>query len=195
LPLQPAAGTAPGIQVLDRTFACSPQAFGGVGDLNLVSTPPDSPFRSEDSSAAHLVVRSGSWSTTESLVFVRTRPNPSGSGWYGAANGVPGVFASVERCTAVRARVPLSARGLAGPPVQWHKELECRVRGRVLVHVRSVLERPAQWRRADRAYVGARSNVVESRLAVRLQRSGNPIAYMEHDPKGATKLWYSGACS
>jgi hypothetical protein len=191
LPLRPAVG---GTQVLNRTFACSPQAFGGVGDLNLVSTPPDSPFRSEDSSAAHLVVRSGSWSATESLVFVRTRPHPRGYGWYGAAKGVPGVFASAQRCPAVRAGVPLSAKGLAGPPVEWHKELECRVRGRVLVRVRSVLARPAEWRRADRTYFGARSDVVETKLAVRLQRSGKPIAYMEHDAKGGTKLWYGPPC-
>ena len=194
LPLRPAVADAtPAARVLDRTFACSPQVFGGVGDLNLVVTPPRT-FIAPESPSTHLIVRSGSWSPTESLVVVRTRPNPGGTGWFGAANGVPGVFAHAQRCSAVRARVPLSAKGLAGPPVQWHKELDCQVRGRVLVHVRSMLAKPADWRRADRTYLGARSDVVESKLAVRLQTSGKPIAYMEHDAKGGTKLWYSGTC-
>jgi len=91
--------------------------------------------------------------------------------------------------------MPLSSKGLPGPPIRWSKELDCSLRGRVLVRVRAVLDAPTKWRRADRSYVGARNPVTEARLAVRLQKTGKPIAYMELDAKGRTALWYSSTCT
>lgn len=201
LPLRPAIGqptiAAAGSRIVDRTFQCSPMAPGGVGDLNVVVTPArdiSSAF-GRAATTAHLIVRTGAWNPETNLVFVRARPQPKGTGPFGAANGAPGVFAHSQRCGAARAPVPLSSKGLAGPPVRWDKTLGCPVRGRVVIHVRSVLREPAEWRREDRSYVGAGGQVVETKLAVRLQKTGKAIAYMEHNAKGESKLWYSSGCS
>jgi hypothetical protein len=177
-------------RIVDRTFACSPKAFGGVGDLDVNVNPPrDFGFYEQ---SAQLAVRTGGFNPDSNLVLVRTRAEEAAGGW---RSGPAGVYASSRRCAEVRAKPPLSSRGIGGAPTQWAKELDCRVRGRVVVRVRSVLQSPADWRRIDRFYAGARQPVLETRLAVRTQRGGKPIAYMEHDADGKVKLWYSPACS
>jgi hypothetical protein len=137
-------------------------------------------------------LRTGGLNPESHLVLVRPRSAGSLASWRA---GPAGVYASARRCTPARASLPLSSRDIGGAPTQWEKELDCPVRGRVLVRVRSVLQAPADGRRVDRLFAGARQPVLETKLAVRLRRTGKPIAYMEHDAKGKTKLWYSGACS
>jgi hypothetical protein len=192
-PAVPGVGLGGGMstaRIVDRTFACAPIAYGGVGDLDVNANPPADYGIYEQ--AALLAVRTGGLNPAGNLVYVRTRPEERLGGWRA---GPAGVYANSRRCAPVRARLALSRRGLAGPPAQWYKDLDCRVRGRVLVRVRSVLTGDARWGRIDRFFEGARQPVVETRLAVRTQQGGKPIAYMEHDANGKVKLWYSPACS
>jgi len=93
------------------------------------------------------------------------------------------------------APVPLARKGIPGPPTVWAKSVECQVRGKVLVRVRAVLERSVPWRRQDAAFVGARANAVSGKVAVRAQASGAPVAYVELDSSGKTRLWFSPGCS
>jgi hypothetical protein len=177
-------------RIVDRTVACAPMAFGGVGDLDMSVSPPRDFIGVR--LPAHLTVGTGSNGPQSDLVEVRARARGEVAGWQAEPAGV---YANSRRCTPARASLPLSERGLAGPPTRWQKELDCPVHRRVLVRVRSVLQAPASWRRVDRFFDGARQPVVETKLAVRLQRTGKAIAYMEHDANGKTKLWYSEACS
>jgi hypothetical protein len=176
-------------RIVDRTFACAPMAFGGVGDLDMSVSPPREFIGVQI--PAQLTVGTGSNGPQSDLVEVRARARAEVAGWQAEPAGV---YANSRRCTPARASLPLSSRGIGGAPTQWEKELDCRVRGRVVVRVRSVLQSPADWRRVDRFYAGVRQPVVETRLAVRTQRGGKPIAYMEHDANGRVKLWYSPAC-
>lgn len=177
-------------RIVDRTFACAPRAFGGVGDLDVSASPPRDFIGVQI--PAYLTVGTGSNGPQSDLVEVRARARAEVAGWQAEPGGV---YANSRRCTPARASLPLSARGLAGPPTRWQKELDCPVHGRVLVRVRSVLQAPASWRRIDRFFHGVRQPVAETKLVVRLQRTGKPVAYMEHAANGKTKLWYSGACS
>jgi hypothetical protein len=195
-----AASYAPAADVasrtFDRTFVCKPVAFGGIGDLDVnVSPLREDPIGRRF--VATLEARTGGSGADETLVVARAlkQPEHPGLAYNSSAGGAAGVFAHSRRCASARAALPLSARGLAGPPIAWEKWLDCAVRGRVLVRVRAVLQSPDDWGRVDRSYAGVGQPLVEAKLAVRLQRTGKPIAYMELDAKGATKLWYSGNCS
>jgi len=199
LPLRPSLATpiVAGAQsrLVDRTFVCSPVAFGNVRDLDIYASPPRD-LQLGRHQPAYLMVLTGASAPDSMLVFVRARFQAELPGlavpW---APGPEGVYAHTSRCSSSRTSVQLSSGGLQGPPVRWSRDLDCPVPGRVLIRVRAVLRQPAEWRRADRSYVGARNPVTEARLAVRLQKTGKPIAYMELDAKGRTALWYSSGCS
>lgn len=195
-----AASSAPAADVasrtVDRTFVCTPIAFGGIGDLDVNV----SPLREDNFGrrfVATLEARTGGSGPDETLVVARAlkQPEHPGLAYNSSAGGAAGVFAHSRRCASARAALPLSARGLAGPPIAWEKWLDCPVRGRVLVRVRAVLQSPDDWGRVDRSYAGVGQPLVEAKLAVRSQRTGKPIAYLELDAKGNTKLWSSGSCS
>lgn len=177
-------------RIVDRTFTCAPRTFGGLGDLD-VNVSPFVDYGTFERSA-YLIVSTGGSNPQDNLVFVRPRSQDELGGWRA---GPAGVYASSRRCAGVRGSIPLSSTGLAGPPTRWEKDLNCPVRGRVLVRVRSVLRSPAGWRRIDGFFHGARRPVVEAKIAVRVQRTGEPVAYMEYGAKGAVTLWYSSGCS
>jgi hypothetical protein len=196
-----AASYAPAADVasrtVDRTFVCKPVAFGGIGDLDVYANPPGD-LNFNRPTTAHLFVRTGGSEPTNNLVFVRARSQVRHPGITNpeAVGGPGGVFAHRSRCVATRAAVPLSSRGLPGPPTRFERNVDCPVRGRVLVRVRATLRAPSNWRpRAHSVYAGARQNVDAAQLAVRSQRTGAPIAYLELDARGGTRLWYSGNCS
>jgi hypothetical protein len=101
---------------------------------------------------------------------------------------------NARSCTATRNTVPLSSRGLPGPPIEFNQEAECLLRGRVLVRVRAVLNAPASWRPAGDGYAGARANVVEAALAVRSARTRKPLAFIQLRAQGKTRSWISPGC-
>jgi hypothetical protein len=189
------AGTRAAARIVDRTFRCTPvRAVGGHGSFDIDAVPvgeTDSFTRNprQGESPGFIGVRTGPWVLGSELVAVRARswlrfpPSPS----------PPGVYARVGRCATVRVSVPLSPRGLPGPPVQWAEKASCTSRGRVLVRVRAVLQSAASWRRANRSYDGARRNVVEAALAIRIENGRRPIAFAELGPAGKTRLWTSSS--
>ncbi len=194
--VQPGPSAAPS-RIVDRTFACNPIAYGSVADLDIFAGPSR-----DDTFGRHFValleVRTGAgYMSDSSLVFVRARSEPklAGLAYAWPVEGQAGVYAHSRRCVPTRVSVPLSTKGLAGPPVRWSKDLDCLLRGRVLVRVRAVLVAPDEWRRADRWYDGARKSVADASLAVRNQRTGAPIAFMQVDKAGKTRLWFSPSCS
>lgn len=184
-------------RTIDRSLVCTLVAPPGERrDLDLLAAPPiDDEFRNFHVPA---FIGAGSGrviatpvSDRANLVFVRARPFAQP---YSPRILPAGVYVNTQSCRATRASMPLSPRGLSGPPVQFQQDAECQVRGRVLVRVRAVLESPAAWRRFADGYAGARADVVEAALAVRSTRTRKPLAFMQLRPQGKTRFWASGAC-
>lgn len=184
-------GAAAPSRIVDRTFVCTPIAYGGVRDLDLWASPPRTdPWIIP----AYLVARTGTTLPDTDLVFVRA--NAQGRiGWTTPYPGPAGVFASARRCRPSRAAVPLSSKGLPGPPAGWFDVVNCSLRGRVFVRVRALLAAPAEWRRTDKTYLGAQKRVVEASLAIRSERTGEALAFMQVDKAGKTRLWTSSRCT
>jgi hypothetical protein len=185
-------------RVIDRTLRCTPGTlYGGVRQLDVTAKPRGSlgnGGRSDDVSPGYVSVGSGLASGAfDDLVWARARLEERrvapGNAW------PAGVYADVRRCAAARVSVPLSAKGLPGPPVRFDQDADCEVRGRVLVRLRAVLEAPTPWRAATPPYAGARRNVVEVKIAVRSERTRRPVALLALDPGGKTRLWVSSGCS
>jgi hypothetical protein len=185
-------------RVVDRTFRCTvAPIYGGLREVDVTAKPKGSlgnGGRSDDVSPGYVSVGSGPASGAfDDLVFARTRPEERG-----VAPGdpfPPGVYVDVRRCGPARISLPLSAKGLPGPPVRFDTDADCEVRGRVLVRLRAVLEAPALWGRAAPPYFGARRNVVEARIAIRSERNRRPIALLELDRGGKTRFWSSPGCT
>jgi hypothetical protein len=177
----------PAARIIDRTFRCTPIALGVTVDavpVNAIEV-----FRQEPS-PGFIGVTGGGRRPGSELVAIRAR---RWERYRTTANSWQGAYASTARCASLRRHMPLSPRGLPGPPIQWMESQRCLVRGRVLVRFRALLRSPASWRRISPSYAGARSNVVDAALALRRERTGKPIAYMELERDGKTKLWYSPA--
>lgn len=184
-------------RVVDRTFRCTvAPLYGGVRELDVTAKPKGSlgnGGRSDDVSPGYVSVGSGPASGAfDDLVFARTRPEERG---VAPADPFPaGVYVDVRRCAPARLSLPLSAKGLPGPPVRFDTDADCQLRGRVLVRLRAVLEGPALWGRAGRPYFGARRNVVEATIATRSELTRRPIALLALDRDGETRLWVSSTC-
>jgi hypothetical protein len=181
-------------RIVDRTFRCTPLPLaGGFRDLDVATAPrggslPRGTVRAV--SSGYIGIGSGPDDFVADLVAVRARLQERAL----QRPLAPGVHARVRRCAGVRASVPLSPRGLPGPPVGYTTDGQCAVRGRVLVRVRATLQSPAFWRPVDRLFVGVRRNVIEAMVAVRSERTRRPIAFMVLGRSGTTRLWTSGAC-
>jgi hypothetical protein len=181
---------------VDRTFVCTLQApLGASRDLDLVAAPLIVDrlrnFRSSafiGSSSGRVLA--GPVSDRANLVFVRARPSHLPGRTLG-----PGVYANARSCTAKKATVALSPRGLPGPPVEFERNAECSLRGRVLGRVQARLQTSAAWRPFQDGYAGAQANVREAKLAVRSERTGKPIALMELRPAGKIRFWSVSGCS
>jgi len=175
---------------LDRTFVCTPQ----YGDLDVEASPRgDYAFATARTvSSGYLGLTTGSSGARANLVHVRARREKSDAG----AAAVPeGVYAGAGRCFLSRKTVPLTSKGLVGPPVVWRKDYTCTVRGRLVVRVRAEVASAATWRRTDADFFGVRTNVFTAQLAVRSERTGKPLAYGTLDAAGRTKLWVARGCA
>lgn len=183
-------------RVIDRTFGCTPVPLAAglrAVDVNAVPVRAAETYdpQLKNRSPGFIGVASGGWEPGSELVSIRAR------GWqrFTSTYSAEGVYASIRRCASSRISVPLSAKGLPGPPIQWARQVTCLGRGRVIVRVRAILQSPAFWQPLISAsYDGVRSKVVEAALAIRSERTGKPIAYMELDRDGTTKLWHSPLC-
>ena len=185
------AGSSAPSRIVDKTFVCTPIAYGGVRDLDVWASPPRTdPWIIP----AYLVARTGTTLPDTDLVFVRARAQGK-IGWTTPYPGPAGVYAHTRRCTPSRGAVPLSSKGLPGPPAGWFSGVSCFLRGRVLVRVRALLAAPAEWRRADARFLAAQQRVEEASLAVRSERTGEPLAFMHVDRAGKTRLWTAPRCT
>ncbi len=190
-----ASGTTAPSRIVDRTFVCTPIAYGGVRDLDLRASPTRTDPRTIPRTIpAYLVVRTGTTARDNDLVVVRARVHAA-VGAVTRAAGAAGVYAHHRRCTPSRASVPLSSKGLPAPPAGWYSDVTCSLRGRALVHVRARLAAPAEWRRTDGTHLGAQKRVEEAWLAVRSERTGEPLAFMQVDNAGKTRLWTALRCT
>ena len=176
--------------VVDRTFACTPLLAGGARVLDLWASPPRTdPW----TIPAYLVARTGTTLPSEDLVYVRARTQGK-IGWTRPFSGPGGVYAHSRRCSPARASVALSSKGLPGTPTGWYSPVSCTLRGRVLVRVRALLSAPAGWGRTGPLFQGARKDVLEASLAIRSERTGEPLAFMTLNRAGETRLWSSSRC-
>jgi hypothetical protein len=179
--------------VLDRTFGCIPLALNGTLRATDVNAAPrgglDDSLRT-GISPGFIGAASGGRGPGSELVSVSAR------GWHRflSTYSAAGAYANVERCARSRTRVPLSARGLPAVPIRWSKQVTCLGRGRILVRVRATLQSPAPWVEQRDGFVGVRSRIVEASIAVRSEQTGKPLAYLELDRDGKTKLWYASSC-
>jgi hypothetical protein len=193
-PMQTAAKPS---RIVDRTFGCTPiRGAGGLRIFHVDAVPlgeTDSFTRNpnQNESPGFIGMRTGPWVFGSELVAVRARS------WlrFPPTPGPPGVYTRAGRCVPVRASLPLSPRGLPGPPVEWAEKASCTSRASVLVRVRAVLRSPASWRRANRSYDGARGNVAEAAIAVRSLTRRQAIAFAELGRAGETRLWMSPDCT
>ncbi len=181
--------------MIDRTFGCLPQvATGKVRTVDIHAYPVgtvEAHGAVGHRSPGFVSVGSGGWTPSGDLVSVRARR------WERFPKHVSreGVYTSIARCGASRARIPLTPDGLPGTPVGWSKRVTCLGRGRVLVRVRATLPSGALWTPLiTSSSDGAQGKVVEAKLAVRSERTGKPLAYLELARDGTTKLWTSAGC-
>jgi hypothetical protein len=169
--------------VVDRTFVCARLAPSTV---NVWASSPFDPVYFK----GYLAVTSGS-DTERPLLYVRQRAIVGG-----VYPTRPGVFARVvfPGCFPSRRSVPLTSKGLPGPPVQWEKTLKCSIRGGVLVRVRAVVQSDGAWLRVNRLYRGAQGRVTEASLAVRSARNGRPLAFVTIDRRSKLRVWAAPVC-
>jgi hypothetical protein len=184
------AATAPA-SVLDKTLVCSTEH----GDVDVIASPRgDRAYATaRTTSSGYLGLNTGSIGGRANLVHVRARLEKSAIS--NVASQPQGVYAGAGRCFLSRKSVPLSSRGLVGPPVEWAKDYTCTVRGRLVVRVRAEIPSSSGWRRIDDDFFGVRTNVTNASLAVRSERTGKPLAFSSLDSAGKTKLWVANRCS
>jgi hypothetical protein len=187
-----AGGGAPS-RIIDRTFRCTPAAVSpGLRELDVLAVPVGKRLTGrldESPSPGYISMNTGGWKLGSEIVAVRARA------WQRfAASGPPGVYADAAACRPARESLPLTPKGLPGPPTRWRDNVSCTVSGRVLVRVRAVLQSPASWQRISQSHFGAPRNVLEAALAIRAERSRRPLALLRLDSQGQTKLWTSPGC-
>jgi hypothetical protein len=190
-----------GSRLIDRTFVCTPFAVQGAVRATEVNAAPigaveaynpyNEPYDpSHELSPGFIGVASGGWEPGFEFVSIRAHR------WrrFGSTYSAEGVYAGTRRCASSRVSIPLSAEGLPDTPSRWAEQATCLGRGRVLIRVRALLQSAEQWQAQGDSSGGVRSNVVEAAVAVRSERTGRPVAYLELDRHGKTKLWYSANC-
>jgi hypothetical protein len=191
-----ATATEPGggapARIVDRTFVCTPFVlYGGIRDLDVKAIPRGEAYVQGTGSTSTGYIGLGSGLRTSELLFARARLEPRSQN----RPLQPGVYADLRRCTRTRISVPLSAKGLPGPPTPFETYAECQIRGRVLTRVRAVLEGPAPWRPGAPPYAGVLRNVVSAQIAVRSERTRKPLGFIEFDSAGKTKHWAAAGCT
>jgi hypothetical protein len=184
------------VRVVDRRFVCTLVApLGTTRDLDVVASPRvidpywniTTPAFIGSSSGR---VLAGPVSDRSNLVFVRARPHH-----FRDRTLPPGVYVNLASCSRTSKAIELTSRGLPGPSVQFHQDAECALRGRVLVRVRASLQTAAAWRPIQEGYVGAQANVRDAQLAVKSERTGKPLAFMQLGAAGKTRSWVVRGCS
>jgi hypothetical protein len=165
------ASSEPGAptRVDDRTVVCVTQVVAGVRKFSASFWPRIPPADTlPEGLAASASVSSGLFGSRDAaLVSVGAGPRAQASVSVG------------PRCTRTRVKVPLSRRGLPGPPVRFQSDVGCALPGRILVRARIISEA---------------GRVTRAELAVRMERSGEPVAYARIERDGYGVFYSSPRC-
>jgi hypothetical protein len=121
-------GSGAASRVIDRTFRCTPASLApGLRELDVLAIPIGERWTGspqENPSPGYISLNSGGWKLGSELVAVRARP------WQRfAVSSAPGVYAQAS-CRPVSRSLPLSPKGLAGPPTRWRDSVSCTLSGR-----------------------------------------------------------------
>jgi len=157
-------------RVDDRTVVCATQIVAGVRKFSIYFQPWQPPSATQSQGSAALVNMTSGFRSTENLALVSASAGP---------RALARVRTHRHRCSRSKSQVPLSSRGLAGPPVRYQTSVDCTLPGRVLARARVVSD-------------GTR--VTRADVAVRMERSGNPIAYVRITESGSGAFWVSPRC-
>ena len=181
--------------VTDRTFGCTPRVLTGNVRATEITAVPRGSVEPNDTMAPRspgfVGVATGGREAGSELVSVRARR------WqrFGKTYSPAGVYANRD-CSVSRISVPLTRKGLEGTPTRWTESATCLGRGRVIIRVRAQLAGGDPWRElVTGRFDGASGNVVTASLAIRSERTGKSLGYMELAEDGTTKLWHAPSCN
>jgi hypothetical protein len=177
--LRPLDQSADPRRIVDRTLLCSTVPAVGYGFVNLGMTSPKSLPTGKQ--PAYVAVSTAG--VEQSLAGLEAGPR--------GGRPVGGAHYNRRLCRVTTKRVPLTPRGLPGPPVLFDQYLKCEAGGRVLVRMRAVLDRRAAWR-ASQDLLIARGNFTAAAFAVRTG-TGKPLAFFTLEA-GKSRLWTAGSC-
>lgn len=176
---QPAAAAVAiaSTSTVDRTFSCATVSvfgdrFARVGASARTPTWP-----------ASASVATGAAGTIEALAGLEAGPSS------GRTTG--NVYFNWKRCRSTSAVVPLTSRGLPGPPVEFGQAVRCPSGARVLVRLRAAIDRSPRWRRQGDVTV-ASGNLSDATLALRTT-GGKPLA-LASISAGRLKLYMAPGC-
>lgn len=215
--LIPAAGADPAAsRVVDQTYVCSVAVHNGVrkivasarrgfrdGDrwrwlasAGVGNEPGGPPAKLPATPSGQIPISYKNWGFGASAGIDLAYPEPSPPLQpYRAAV----VVTPRRACTASRARVPLSPRGLDGFPADYFgDDVECVAPAKVLVRIRAVFARPATFR-VDPSQGALRTqrasgSIREAALAVRTT-SGRPLVYASAAAAGTARLFSAAGCT
>ncbi|MEX0674449.1 MAG: hypothetical protein WD067_06715 [Gaiellaceae bacterium] len=184
-PIRPATSAPAAVdpsRIVDRTYRCSTVAVVGPRLLRVSMTNPKPTVSPPVPGSASFWTGSGG--SGSSLVGFNARPS--------ASRSTSGVYVSKKLCRTSAESVPLTSRGLPGPPVPYDQYLKCPATPRVLIRVRAVLDRKVSWSTSGDVLT-ARGNISSASLAARTE-AGRPIALVTL-ADGKSRLWTAGSCT
>jgi hypothetical protein len=172
---------------IDVTMLCTTVTQFGIREVSVGAVPRIVTPTWDRPASVH--AWTGSAGATESLAGAEAR------GQSGRPRG--GVFLHRVRCSATRAQIPLSARGLPGPPTLHQRSFDCGATRRVIVRVRATLKTPGPWEILGerRELRGIRRDVTSAAIAVRTWPGKKPLGFTLFDAREQTKLWIASGCS
>ena len=167
------------VRTFDRTVVCSVADEGGVRQFHVSGAPapqPEAGVSGDRQSVSAIAVTSGLGLDARLVGDDADR----------------GVYVRKKRCRTTSANVPLTSKGLAGPPIRWASGVICPGGGPILVRLRAKLGANPN---VQPGYA-MRGRVISASLAVRLYKNRKPIAFAAlTDHANELRLYYSPSCS
>lgn len=184
------AGGAGTTTIFDRSYTCAipPEYPGGPPTITVSVSPRRTLFDDVRGAGGGAGISRGGYGG-DALFSINTGPWDSRQ-----PNGF--VLLNPRVCTARRRPLPLSRRGLSGPPVLFEQYLECPVTRRIAFRVRAPLDRTPRFRVSDGNRI-ATVNFSEATFVVALERAGaapRPVAFATIASNGTTRFFSSPRC-
>jgi hypothetical protein len=193
-PAGPSTPVGPAATVIDRTLSCATGIGKGVQGIQLTAI---SAFRSRnklDKFGQVVVSTPGNPVPSNTQTFSPTLAGAT-AGWPPPPPFSSGALGfSPKLCKAIRARVPLSPRGLGvgGEASVFGEDLTCTTPKKVVIRVRAAFFGSARLAlTAKKDYVNADGRIAKAQVAVRTP-NGKPLAYGEVFDSGKARLFFTG---